>query len=175
MRCGGTIARSTVPVSEQALTGLMRDHHRRRLALPLSPSDVLDEPIDTLGVEITHCLGELEAHAPAPPDLAGTMDEAASAGERDPPGPPMPLAPAIAGLDTIPVVAQRGAELWVAAWGTHRRRVGPASRLSAWTGVAPGHAERAGKPRSGQTRRGHRILRTGLPPIAPAAAQTKRT
>jgi transposase len=167
--------RTKSPLLEQALTGLMRDHHRRLLALQLSHIDFLDEQIDTLGVEITRCLGELEANAPPPPDLAGTMDEAASTGKRDTSGPPMPFAQAIAVLDTIPGVDQRGAELLVAEWGTDMRRFGTASRLSAWTGVAPGNDERAGRQRSGKTRRGNRTLRTGLTQIAHAAARTKRT
>ena len=55
------------------------------------------------------------------------------------------------------------------------RRFGTASRLSAWTGVAPGHDESAGKRRAGKTRQGNRVLRTGLTPLAHAAARTKGT
>jgi transposase len=54
-------------------------------------------------------------------------------------------------------------------------RFGTASRLSAWTGVAPGNDESAGKQRSGKTRQGNRTLRTGLTHIAHAAARTKGT
>jgi transposase len=167
--------RAKLPLLEQALTGLMRDHHRRLLALQLAHIDFLDEQIDTLSLEITRCLGELEAAAPPPPDLAGTTGEVASTGDREVPGPPMPLAQAIAVLDTIPGVDQRGAELLVAEWGTDMRRFGTASRLSAWTGVAPGNDESAGKQRSGKTRKGNRTLRTGLTQIAHAAARTKGT
>jgi transposase len=87
----------------------------------------------------------------------------------------MPFTQAIAVLDTIPGVDQRGAELLVAEWGTDMRRFGTASRLSAWTGVAPGNDESAGKQRSGRTRQGNRTLRTGLTQIAHAAARTKGT
>jgi transposase len=87
----------------------------------------------------------------------------------------MRFAPAIAVLDTSPGVDQRGAELLVVEWGTDRGRFGTASRLSAWTGVAPGNDERAGKQRSSRTRNGHRTLRTGLTQIAHAAARTKGT
>src|ERR671922_308658 len=83
-------------------------------------------------------LTALEAEAPPPPDLAGTTD-----GVWDAPGPPMPYTQAIAVLDTIPGVDQRGAELLVAEWGTDMRRFGTASRLSAWAGVAPGNDEGA--------------------------------
>jgi transposase len=49
------------------------------------------------------------------------------------------------------------------------------SRLSAWTGEAPGTDESAGEQRSGKTLRGKRTLRTGLTPLAHAAARTKGT
>ncbi|MGH8068182.1 MAG: transposase [Candidatus Entotheonellia bacterium] len=52
---------------------------------------------------------------------------------------------------------------------------GTASRLSARTGVAPGHDESAEKRRSGKTRQGNRTLRTGLTQVAHAAARTKGT
>jgi transposase len=41
--------------------------------------------------------------------------------------------------------------------------------------VATGHDESAGKRRSGNTRWGHRARRTGLTPLAPAAARTTGT
>ena len=79
------------------------------------------------------------------------------------------------GLDTIPGVEQRGGELLVAAWGSDMTRFGTAARLAAWSGVAPGNDESAGKQRSGKTRKGHRALRTGLTQLAHAAALTKGT
>jgi transposase len=85
------------------------------------------------------------------------------------------LAQAVTVLDTVPGVDQRGADLLVAAWGVDLARFGTAARLAAWTGVAPGHDESAGTPRSGKTRNGHRVLRTGLTQMAPAAARTKGT
>jgi transposase len=87
----------------------------------------------------------------------------------------MPFAQAIAVLDTLPGVNQRGAELLVAEWGTDMRRFGTASRLAAWAGVVPGNDESAGKQRLGKTRRGNRTLRTGLTQMAHAAARTKGT
>jgi transposase len=75
----------------------------------------------------------------------------------------------------MPGVDRRGAEILVAEWGTDMGRFGTASRLAAWTGVAPGHDESAGKQRSGKTRKGHRVLRTALTQLARAAARTKGT
>ena len=55
------------------------------------------------------------------------------------------------------------------------RRFETAARLSAWSRVAPGNDESAGKRRSGKTRKGNRALRTGLTQVAHAAARTKGT
>jgi transposase len=85
------------------------------------------------------------------------------------------LARAVTVLDTIPGVDQRGAERLVAEWGIDMTRFGTAARLAAWSGVAPGNDASAGTQRSGQTRQGNRALRTGLTPLAHAAALTKGT
>ena len=90
-------------------------------------------------------------------------------------GTPMACARAVTVLDTIPGVDRRGGELLVAAWGIDMTRFGTIARLAAWSGVAPGHDERAGTQRSGKTRQGHRALRTGLTPLAHAAALTTGT
>jgi transposase len=103
------------------------------------------------------------------------MAEVASTGDGEVPDPPMRFAEAIAVLETMPGVDQRGAALVVAKWGTAMGRFGTARRLSAWTGVAPGNDASAGKQRSGKTRKGNRTLRTGLTQIAHAAARTKGT
>jgi transposase len=75
----------------------------------------------------------------------------------------------------MPGVDRRGAEVLVAEWGPDMGRFGTAGRLAAWTGVAPGHDESAGKQRSGKTRRGNRVLRTALTQLAHAAVRTKGT
>jgi transposase len=75
----------------------------------------------------------------------------------------------------MPGVNPRGGALGVAEWGMERARCGAAARLAAWSGVAPGHDERAGQQRSGKTRHGNRALRTGLTQWAPAAAGPQDT
>jgi transposase len=168
--------RAKLPLLEQALTGVMRDHHRRLLALQLAHIAFLDEQIDALSADIMRDLSELEADAlPPPANLARATGEVGSEASQDAPSSPLSFAQAIAVLDTIPGVDQRSAELLVAEWGTDMGRFGTASRLSAWTGVAPGNDESAGKQRSGKTRQGNRTLRTGLTPMAHAAARTKGT
>jgi transposase len=164
--------RTKIPLLEQALTGLMRDHHRRLLALQLAHIDFLDEQIDTLNTDITRglmALGPSEPPAPAAREAGGTpIAPDMSTG-------PLPFPRAVSVLDTIPGVDQRGAELLVAEWGTEMTRFGTAARLAAWTGVAPGNDESAGKHRSGKTRQGHRALRTGLTQMAHAATRTTGT
>src|SRR6266436_9258411 len=67
------------------------------------------------------------------------------------------------------------AEMIIAEIGIDMTRFGTASRLAAWSGVAPGNDESAGKQRSGKTRQGNQALRTGLTQLAHAAARTKGT
>jgi len=84
-----------------------------------------------------------------------------------------PFEEAVALLDTIPGIARRTAEIIVAEIGTDMSRFPSARHLAAWAGVAPGNQESAGKRRSGKTRKGDRILCTGLIQAAHAAAHTK--
>jgi transposase len=166
--------RSKVPLLEQALTGLVRDHHRQLLALQLAHIDFLDEQLDTLGAEIIRRVTNLSGDEP-PITPPGAPDETGSATEPGASGAPMTFACAITVLDTIPGVDQRGGEMLVAEWGPDMTRFGTADRLAAWSGVAPGNDESAGKQRSRKTRQGNHTLRTGLTQLAHAAARTKGT
>src|SRR3712207_528673 len=56
--------RSRMPALEQALTGLVRAHHRRLLALQLAHIDFLDEQIASLSAEMTRGLTDLSTSAP---------------------------------------------------------------------------------------------------------------
>ena len=161
--------RSKIPLLEQALTGLVRDHHRRLLVLHLAHIDFLDEQIDTLNAEITRDLAALGLGQPPINEGTGSPAEPGSSTAA------MTFARAGTMLDTMPGVNQRGAELWVAEMGIEMARFGPASRLAAWSGVAPGNEESAGKQRSGKTRKGNRVLRAALTQLAHAAARTKGT
>jgi transposase len=166
--------RSKLPLLEQALRGLVRDHHRRLLAIQLAHIDFLDEQIEAFSTEITHCLTDLSAEdAPAP--SAAPSNGVESQPELSPPGTSLTFTRAIALLDTIPGIDRRGAERWVAETGIDMARFGTAARLAAWAGVAPGNDESAGKQRSGRTRPGNQPLRTVLTQMAHAAAHTKGT
>jgi transposase len=166
--------RATMPELTHAFTGIVRDHHRLLLATPLAPIDVLEEQLDTLSQEITRCLVALSA-----PDAATAPT---SGGPKAQP-PTVPAATdsaltwtqAIALVDTMPGVDQRGAELLVAEIGIDMTRCGSAPRVAAWAGVAPGNDERAGVRRSGRTRQGNRTLRTALVQLAHGAVRTKGT
>jgi transposase len=54
--------RSKMPLLEQALTGLVRDHHRQLLAMQLAHIDFLDEPIEALSAEMMRRLAALSGH-----------------------------------------------------------------------------------------------------------------
>jgi transposase len=82
---------------------------------------------------------------------------------------------AIALLDTIPGVSQRGAEILIAEIGTDMRRFPNAKHLASWAGMCPGNHESAGKRLSGKTRKGNRWLRQVLVEIAHVASKTKNT
>ena len=63
--------RSQLPQLEQALTGVVRDHHRRLLAIQLAHLDFLEEQIDSLGGAIIHYLAELSPAEPPGLPAAG--------------------------------------------------------------------------------------------------------
>ena len=85
----------------------------------------------------------------------------------------LPFQAAIPLLDTIPGVAPATAEMIVSEIGTDMSRFPSADHLAAWAGLVPGHNESAGKRRSGKTRKGNRVLRTGLVQAAHAVSHTK--
>jgi transposase len=84
-------------------------------------------------------------------------------------------ADALAYLDTIPGVNRRIAQIIVAEIGTDVGRFPSAKHLASWAGLCPGNHERAGKRRSGKTRKGSRWLRQALTEAAHGAAHTKQT
>src|SRR5687768_5707115 len=102
--------RTKIPLLEQALTGLMRDHHRRLLALQLAHVDFLDEQIDTLSADITRSLTALEPDAPPTP---AAQAAGGNPGTSNTSTEPLSFTRAVSMLDTIPGVDQRGAELLV--------------------------------------------------------------
>jgi transposase len=120
---------------------------------------------------VLSALGPIEPPG-SPPAAAGAPP---TVPESRPAASPMTFLRAIPLLDSRPGVHQQGAELLGAEWGSDMERFGTASRLAAWRGVAPGNHASAGLQHSGKPRKGNRALRTGLVPMAQAAAHTKDT
>ncbi len=165
--------RSKIPLLEQALTGIVHDHHRQLLAMQLAHIDFLDEQIEALNAAIETSLQALSTAEPsreAPPPLIAVSSAPSVAVS-----PPLTFTRAVELLDTIPGIDQRGAEVIVAEIGIDMSRFETAPRLAAWAGVAPGNDESAGKQRSGKTRKGNRPLRAILTQLAHAAVRTKDT
>src|SRR5262249_38597840 len=84
-----------------------------------------------------------------------------------------PFREAVVLLDTIPGIAQIGAQVILSEIGTDMSRFPTAAHLCAWAGVAPGNYESAGKQRSGKTRKGNRALRRALVEAAQAGVKAK--
>ena len=165
--------RSKMPLLEQALTGIVHDHHRQLLAMQLAHIDFLDEQIEALNAAIETSLQALSTAEPTPGEQPQLL--ALSRGPSGAASPPLTFTRAVALLDTIPGIDQRGAEVIVAEIGIDMARFETAPRLAAWAGVAPGNEESAGKQRSGKTRKGNRPLRAILTQLAHAAVRTKDT
>jgi transposase len=66
-------------------------------------------------------------------------------------------------------------KLILAEIGIDLTRCGTVPRPAAWTGLAPGNNESAGKQRSSTTRKGNQALRAGLTHLAQAATRMKET
>ena len=165
--------RAKIPLLEQALTGVIRDHHRQLLAMQLAHVDFLAKQIAALNTTIETALKALSPDArPSPPPLpqASVIGAPALTGSAS-----LTFTRAVALLDTIPGIDQRGAEVIVTEIGIDMSRFETAPRLAAWAGVAPGNDESAGKQRSGKTRKGNHALRAILTQLAHAAVRTKGT
>lgn len=84
-----------------------------------------------------------------------------------------PFEPMLTALDTIPGIDRIGAISIVAETGGDMARFPSAAHLCSWAGMCPGHAESAGKRRSGKTRKANRYLRSTLIQAGAAASHTR--
>ena len=80
---------------------------------------------------------------------------------------------AIKHLEEIPGIARRSAQVILAEIGTDMSRFPTAGHLAAWSGLAPGNNESAGKRKSGRTRKGNITLKTTLIQSAKTAKAKK--
>src|SRR5262249_5304887 len=107
--------RSKIPLLEQALTGIVHDHHRQLLAVQLAHIDFLDEQIEALNRAIAVSLRALSVEAPSDegreplPITSNVLPPVVS--------PTLPFTRAVELLDPIPGIDQRGAEVIVAESG----------------------------------------------------------
>ncbi len=113
--------RTQLPLPEQASTGLMRDHHRRLLAMQLAHIAFLDEPIDAHSVAIMRSLTELELGAlSTPPGVS--VDGAGEAGcavDPEEPSSPLSFVQAVSVLD--PISGRPSISAWPPAGGENGR------------------------------------------------------
>jgi transposase len=86
-----------------------------------------------------------------------------------------PFSKQVEGLDTIPGVDRRTAEVLIAEIGVDMVQFPSAAHLASWAGVCPGNNESAGKRTTGKSRPGPKWLRRGLTEAAKAAARSKGT
>jgi transposase len=86
-----------------------------------------------------------------------------------------PFEAQVQGLDTIPGVNERIAQVLLAEVGTDLSRFPSAHHLASWAGICPGNQESGGKRQSGKTRKGSPWLRAALIEAAHGAAKSKGT
>jgi transposase len=175
--------RAKVPALEQALTGLVRSHHRFMLAQYLTHIDFLDGQIATVGEQIAEQLEAMrqpaddqdqsEGGSSTTGDQSDTETGEYGAGSR--PGTPLAGTGAVALLTTIPGVDRRVAEVIVAELGTDMQRFPTANHAAAWAGLAPGNNESGGRHYSGRLRQGNHALRRAFVQAGWAASRTKDT
>lgn len=157
----------------KALTGRMTDHHRFLLTQQLQHYDFLTAQIAVLDERVEQQMAEIDDQKSStehgsPPE--GSVDQ-----EEPTKSEHLTHSEAIALLDTIPGVNERTAEVIIAEVGLDMGRFATHKHLAAWSGVAPGSNESAGKRYSGRTKPGNKTLRAALSQAAWAAGRTKDT
>lgn len=159
---------------EQALTGVVRDHHRFMIAQHLMQIDFLDQQIAAFDEQITAAMQDMsqppDEPGPTQPDtsqVVATSPEDATA--------PLTWEAAVALLDTIPGVGPRAAEMILAEIGLDMNRFASEAHLSSWAKLSSGNNESAGKRYSGAIGHGNRWLRTILVQVAWAAVKVKKS
>lgn len=161
--------RSKIPELEQAMTGIVSDHHRFMLGEQLAHIDFLDGQISNISHEISERLKKMspKQQLPTPPQR---QDNAGSAEDNER---PLTWQNAVELLDTVPGINQRTAEAILAETGINMTQFPDDKHLTAWAGLAPGNNESGGKRYSGRTRKGNQTLRTTMIQAAHAARRKK--
>jgi transposase len=161
--------RSKIPELEQALTGIVGEHHRFMLGEQLAHIDFLDEQIATISSEISVRLEKMSQEQQSPTRGEGQDNPKPTKDNET----PLTWQFAVELLDTVPGIKQRAAEAILAETGINMSQFPDEKHLTAWAGLAPGNNESGGKRYSGRTRKGNQTLRTVMVQVAQAASRKK--
>jgi len=137
--------RNKIDDLERALTGYLKDSHRRLLGWHLRHIDELNQMIEELNREIDQGLRPFDED-----DL-------------------------VARLDTIPGVDLKTAQVIIAELGTDMTRFATAAHAASWAGLTPGKNESGGRHYSAKTNKANRYLKAALVQAAHAAGKSKAT
>jgi transposase len=159
--------RTKLPELQQALTGVVDDHHRFLLAQHLVHIDFLEEQLETVAHQIEQHLTTMPNVPPLPPPATPTASNEGP--------PPLTWHAAIAILDSAPGVDETAAQQVLAEMGINMQQFPSADHLSAWGGLAPGNRQSGGKRFHERLSAGNRQLRTIMVQCAWAASRTKGT
>jgi transposase len=140
-----------------ALAGRFTAHHGLMIGLHLARLDHLDLMIGQVREKIGHAA------------VAGTSRRQAS----PPTGLIAPFAEQVRLLSSIPGVSDRIAMVIISEIGVDMSRFPSAKHLAAWTGLAPGNNESAGRRRRTRHRNGNTHVQSILIEAAMAAAKTR--
>lgn len=160
--------RTKLPELQQALTGVVDDHHRFLIAQHRVHIDFLEEQLETVAQQIEQHLTTMPTVPPVPPPAATTPDSNEGT-------PPLTWQAAIAILDSAPGVDETAAQQVLAEMGINMQQFPSADHLSAWGGLAPGNRQSGGKRFHERLSAGNRQLRTIMVQCAWAASRTKGT
>lgn len=161
--------RSKIPELEQALTGIVGDHHRFMLGEQLTHIDFLDGQIANISNEISNRLEKM-SQKQQPPTMPNQQEKAEGGNDNET---SLTWQVAVELLDTVPGINQRTAEAILAETGINMNQFPEDKHLTAWAGLAPGNNESGGKRYSGRTRKGNQTLRTTMIQAAHAARRKK--
>lgn len=160
--------RTKLPELQQALTGVVDDHHRFLIAQHWAHIDFLEEQLESVAQQI-------EQHLTAMPSVPSQIPPSTP-----PPGstedvPSLTWQAAITILDSAPGVDATAAQQVLAEMGINMQQFPSADHLSAWGGLAPGNRQSGGKRFHERLSAGNRQLRTIMVQCAWAASRTKGT
>jgi transposase len=135
--------RTKIDALEQALTGYVKDSHRRLLSWHLRHIDELNALLEEIEQEIDQHMRPFDEDN------------------------------LVARLDTIPGVDHKTAQVIIAELGTAGSRFPTAHHAAAWAGLAPGKNESAGRNRSSRTPKANPYLKAALVQAAHAAGKSQ--